>query len=167
MTDSPLTAFFLRPTLAIQRQTPQTIVYGPWLTRRCGSSPGVRGSFEEWDDLPFDRDQNAPRRPVRVSALPLPNPAHTLYESGAPFGLGRAAGCRTAGLRGALPRGRLVRKVVLAPPYSHWTEFDVASIPGMRPRSQLAADLRAFSDRCSDGSAGPAVATPCRLWLAQ
>jgi pimeloyl-ACP methyl ester carboxylesterase len=128
--------------LAIQNSRPQTIGYG--LT----DSPllqlaWIAEKVHEWTDLPVDRDQLLTTVSLYWFTGSGASAAHTLYEQ---------AHSSDWGAPPAVPQGfavfgadETVRKLVPAPPGSHWTEFRHAKhFPAMEAPADLAADLQAF-----------------------
>jgi pimeloyl-ACP methyl ester carboxylesterase len=128
--------------LAIQNSRPQTIGYGlvdspvlqlAWIVEK----------FEEWTDLPIDRDQLLTTVSLYWFTGSGASAAHTLYEQ---------AHSSDWGAPPAVPLGyavfgadETVRKLVPAPPGAHWTEFERGQhFPAMEAPTQLAADLQAF-----------------------
>jgi pimeloyl-ACP methyl ester carboxylesterase len=128
--------------LAIQNSRPQTIGYG--LT----DSPllqlaWIAEKFEAWTDLPIDRDQLLTTVSLYWFTGSGATAAHTLYEQ---------AHSSDWGAPPAVPQGfavfgadETVRKLVPAPPGTHWSEFERGlHFPAMEAPAQLAADLQAF-----------------------
>ena len=128
--------------LAIQNSRPQTIGYG--LT----DSPllqlaWIAEKVHEWTELPVDRDQLLTTVSLYWFTSSGASAAHTLYEQ---------AHSSDWGAPPAVPQGfavfgadETVRKLVPAPPGSHWTEFPHAKhFPAMEAPADLAADLQAF-----------------------
>jgi len=128
--------------LAIQQSRPQTIGYG--LT----DSPllqlaWIAEKVHEWTDLPVDRDQLLTTVSLYWFTGSGVTAAHTLYEQ---------AHSNDWGQPPSIPQGfavfgadETVRKLVLAPLGSHWSEFERGKhFPAMEAPVQLVADLRAF-----------------------
>jgi pimeloyl-ACP methyl ester carboxylesterase len=128
--------------LAIQNSTPQTIAYG--LT----DSPllqlaWIAEKLDEWTDRPVDRDLLLTTVSLYWFTGSGATAAHTLYEQ---------AHSSDWGSPPSVPQGfavfgadGTVRKLVPAPPGSHWTEFRHGRhFPAMEAPSDLADDLRAF-----------------------
>ena len=128
--------------LAIQNSRPQTIGYG--LT----DSPllqlaWIAEKFDEWTDLPVDRDQLLTNVSLYWFTGCGVTAAHTLYEQ---------AHSTDWGAPPAVPQGvavfgadETVRRVVPAPPGAHWTEFPHGRhFPAMEAPADLAEDLRTF-----------------------
>jgi pimeloyl-ACP methyl ester carboxylesterase len=128
--------------LAIQNSRPQTIGYG--LT----DSPllqlaWIAEKFDEWTDLPIDRDQLLTNVSLYWFTRSGVTAAHTLYEQAHSTDWGAPA---------AVPQGfavfgadETVRRVVPAPADAHWTEFKHGKhFPAMEAPRDLAADLREF-----------------------
>jgi pimeloyl-ACP methyl ester carboxylesterase len=128
--------------LAIQNSRPQTIGYG------LADSPvlqlaWVAEKFEEWTDLPIDRDQLLTTVSLFWFTGAGATAAHTLYEQ---------AHSTDWGAPTDVPQGfavfgadETVRRVLPAPPGAHWTEFERGlHFPAMEAPTDLAADLQAF-----------------------
>ena len=128
--------------LAIQNSRPQTIGYG--LT----DSPllqlaWIAEKFDEWTDLPIDRDQLLTNVSLYWFTGSGVTAAHTLYEQAHSTDWGAPA---------AVPQGfavfgadETVRRVVPAPADAHWTEFKHGKhFPAMEAPADLAADLQTF-----------------------
>jgi len=128
--------------LAIQNSRPQTIGYGlvdspllqlAWIVEK----------FEEWTDLPIDRDQLLTTVSLYWFTGSGASAAHTLYEQAHSSDWGAPA---------QVPQGfavfgadETVRTLVPAPDGAHWTEFERGlHFPAMEAPAQLAADLQAF-----------------------
>jgi pimeloyl-ACP methyl ester carboxylesterase len=128
--------------LAIQNSRPQTIGYG------LADSPllqlaWIAEKVHEWTDLPVDRDQMLTTVSLYWFTGSGASAAHTLYDQ---------AHSADWGAPPAVPQGfavfgadETVRKLVLAPPGAHWSEFPRGRhFPAMEAPAQLAADLQAF-----------------------
>jgi pimeloyl-ACP methyl ester carboxylesterase len=128
--------------LAIQNSRPQTIGYG------LADSPllqlaWIAEKFEEWTDLPIDRDQLLTTTSLYWFTGSGAAAAHTLYDQ---------AHSSDWGAPPAVPQGfavfgadETVRKLVPAAAGTHWTEFERGRhFPAMEAPALLAADLRAF-----------------------
>jgi epoxide hydrolase len=128
--------------LAIQNSRPQTIGYG--LT----DSPllqlaWIAEKVHDWTDLPVDRDQMLTTVSLYWFTGCGATAAHTLYEQ---------AHSSDWGAPPAVPQGyavfgadETVRRLVPAPPGSHWTEFPRGKhFPAMEAPAELATDLRVF-----------------------
>ena len=128
--------------LAIQNSRPQTLGYG------LADSPllqlaWIAEKFEEWTDLPIDRNQLLTTVSLYWFTGSGATAAHTLYEQ---------AHSADWGAPPAVPQGfavfgadETVRKLVPAPPDAHWTEFERGKhFPAMEAPAQLAADLQVF-----------------------
>jgi epoxide hydrolase len=128
--------------LAIQNSRPQTIGYG--LT----DSPllqlaWIAEKFEEWTDLPIDRDQLLTTVSLYWFTGSGVSAAHTLYEQAHSSDWGPSA---------AVPEGfavfgadETVRKLIPAHATAHWTEFERGlHFPAMEAPAEVVADLRAF-----------------------
>lgn len=128
--------------LAIQQSRPQTIGYG------LADSPllqlaWIAEKFDEWTDLPVDRDQLLTTVSLYWFTGCGVSVAHTLYDQ---------AHSSDWGAPPAVPQGfavfgadETVRKLVPAPDGAHWTEFPRGKhFPAMEAPAQLAADLQAF-----------------------
>jgi len=128
--------------LAIQNSRPQTIGYG-LVDSPLLQLAWIAEKFEEWTDLPIDRDQLLTNVSLYWLTGSGATAAHTLYEQ---------AHSSDWGAPPAVPQGfavfgadQTVRKLVPAPVDAHWTEFDRGRhFPAMEAPAQLAADLRAF-----------------------
>ena len=103
----------------------------------------VAEKFEEWTDLPIDRDQLLTTVSLFWFTGAGATAAHTLYEQ---------AHSTDWGAPPAVPQGfavfgadETVRRVLPAPPEAHWTEFERGlHFPAMEAPTDLAADLQAF-----------------------
>lgn len=128
--------------LAISNSRPQTIGYG--LT----DSPvlqlaWIAEKFEEWTDLPIDRDQLLTNISLYWFTGSGASAAHTLYEQ---------AHSTDWGAPPIVPQGfsifgadATVRKLMPVPPEATWTEHERGlHFPAMEAPAQLAADLQAF-----------------------
>ena len=128
--------------LAIQNSRPQTIGYG-LVDSPLLQLAWIAEKFEEWTDLPIDRDQLLTTVSLYWFTGSGASAAHTLYEQAHSTDWGAPA---------AVPQGfavfgadETVRKVVPAPPDAHWTEFERGRhFPAMEAPAELAADLQAF-----------------------
>jgi pimeloyl-ACP methyl ester carboxylesterase len=137
--------------LAIQNSRPQTIGYG-LVDSPLLQLAWIAEKFEEWTDLPIDRDQLLTNVSLYWFTGCGVSAAHTLYEQ---------AHSTDWGAPPAVPQGfavfgadETVRRVVPAPPDAHWTEFEHGRhFPAMEAPEDLAADLRVFfGGRGRDGS---------------
>ncbi|WP_228566273.1 hypothetical protein [Nocardia sp. SYP-A9097] len=130
--------------LAIQNSRPQTIGYG--LT----DSPllqlaWIAEKFEQWTDLPIDRDQLLTTVSLYWFAGSGATAAHTLYEQSHSMEWGADP---------IAPQGfaifgadETVRRVVPAPADAHWTEFERGlHFPAMESPADLARDLQSCFD---------------------
>jgi pimeloyl-ACP methyl ester carboxylesterase len=128
--------------LAIQNSRPQTIGYG------LVDSPvlllaWIAEKFEEWTDLPIDRDQLLTTVSLYWFTGSGASTAHSLYEQAHSSDWGPSA---------AVPHGfavfgadETVRKLVPVPEGAHWTEFERGlHFPAMEAPAELAADLQGF-----------------------
>jgi len=128
--------------LAVQRSRPQTIGYG------LADSPllqlaWIAEKVHEWTDLPVDRDQLLTTVSLYWFTGSGASAAHTLYDQ---------AHSNDWGQPPAVPQGfavfgadETVRRLIPAPPGSHWSEFERGKhFPAMEAPDELAADLRAF-----------------------
>lgn len=128
--------------LAIQNSRPQTIGYG--LT----DSPVLQlawivEKFEQWTDLPVDRDQVLTNVSLYWYTGSGISAAWTLYEQ---------AHSADWGSPPAVPQGfavfgadETVRKLVDPPEGTHWSEFERGKhFPALEAPEQLAADLAEF-----------------------
>jgi pimeloyl-ACP methyl ester carboxylesterase len=128
--------------LAIQNSRPQTIGYG-LVDSPLLQLAWIAEKFDEWTDLPIDRDQLLTTVSLYWFTGSGASAAHTLYEQAHSSDWGAPA---------AVPQGfavfgadATVRKLVPAPPDAHWTEFDRGlHFPSMEAPENLAADLQAF-----------------------
>ncbi|MPZ78936.1 MAG: alpha/beta fold hydrolase [Actinophytocola sp.] len=128
--------------LAIQTSRPQTIGYG-LVDSPLLQLAWIAEKFEEWTDLPIDRDQLLTTVSLYWFTGSGATAAHTLYEQ---------AHSADWGAPPAVPQGfavfgadETVRRVVPAPPDAHWTQFERGKhFPAMEAPAELAADLRAF-----------------------
>ncbi|HJP80671.1 MAG TPA: epoxide hydrolase [Pseudonocardiaceae bacterium] len=128
--------------LAIQNSRPQTIGYG-LVDSPLLQLAWIAEKFEEWTDLPIDRDQLLTTVSLYWFTGAGATAAHTLYEQSHSSEWGGPP---------AVPQGiavfgadETVRKLVPVPPGSHWTEFERGKhFPAMEAPAALAADLREF-----------------------
>src|SRR4051794_4222052 len=128
--------------LAIQNSRPQTIGYG-LVDSPLLQLAWIAEKFEAWTDLPIDRDQLLTTVSLYWFTGSGASAAHTLYEQ---------AHSSDWGAPPAVPVGfavfgadETVRKLVMAPPDAHWTEFERGRhFPAMEAPTRLAADLQAF-----------------------
>jgi epoxide hydrolase len=128
--------------LAIQNSRPQTIGYG------LADSPvlqlaWIAEKFEQWTDLPIDRDQLLTTVSLFWFTGAGASAAHTLYDQfhSTDWG-GPSPVPHGYAVFGADPT---VRKLVPAEPDAHWSEFERGKhFPAMECPDALAADLRAF-----------------------
>ncbi|MFI9632604.1 epoxide hydrolase family protein [Nocardia sp. NPDC051929] len=127
--------------LSIQQSRPQTIGYG-LVDSPLLQLAWIAEKFEEWTDLPIDRDQLLTTVSLYWFTGAGITAAHTLYDQAHSSDWGAPA----------VPQGfavfsadETVRKVVPAPPDAHWTEFEHGlHFPAMEAPAQLTADLRTF-----------------------
>lgn len=128
--------------LAIQNTRPQTIGYG-LVDSPILQLAWIAEKFEEWTDLPIDRDQLLTTVSLYWFTGAGATAAHTLYEQ---------AHSSDWGAPPAVPQGfavfgadETVRRLVPAPAGAHWTEFARGKhFPAMEAPEDLAADLRTF-----------------------
>jgi len=128
--------------LAIQNSRPQTIGYG-LVDSPVLQLAWIAEKFEEWTDLPVDRDQLLTTVSLYWFTASGVSAAHTLYEQ---------AHSSDWGGPPAVPQGvavfgadETVRRLVPVPSDAHWTEFKRGKhFPAMEAPAELAADLRAF-----------------------
>ena len=128
--------------LAIQNSRPQTIGYG-LVDSPLLQLAWIAEKFDEWTDLPIDRDQLLTTVSLYWFTGSGASAAHSLYEQAHSSDWGAPA---------AVPQGiavfgadETVRKLVPAPADAHWTEFERGlHFPAMEAPGQLAADLHAF-----------------------
>jgi hypothetical protein len=128
--------------LAIQNSRPQTIGYG-LVDSPLLQLAWIAEKFEEWTDLPIDRDQLLTTVSLYWFTGSGATAAHTLYEQA------HSSDWRAPP---AVPQGfavfgadATVRTLVPAPADAHWTEFERGQhFPAMEAPTQLAADLRTF-----------------------
>jgi len=128
--------------LAIQNSRPQTIGYGlvdsPLLLLAW-----IAEKVHEWTDLPVDDDQLLTNVSLYWFTRSGMSAAHSLYEQ---------AHSTDWGAPPSVPQGYAVfgaddtvRKLLPAPPGSHWSEFPRGKhFPAMEAPAELAADLRTF-----------------------
>jgi pimeloyl-ACP methyl ester carboxylesterase len=128
--------------LAIQNSRPQTIGYG-LVDSPLLQLAWIAEKFEEWTDLPIDRDQLLTTVSLYWFTGSGATAAHSLYEQahssdwGAPPAVPQAFA--------VFGTDETVRKLVPAPPDAHWTEFARGKhFPAMEAPTQLASDLQAF-----------------------
>jgi len=149
--------------LAIQNSRPQTIGYG--LT----DSPllqlaWIAEKVHEWTELPVDRDQLLTTVSLYWFTRSGASAAHTLYEQ---------AHSSDWGAPPAVPQGfavfgadETVRRLVPAPPGSHWTEFPHAKhFPAMEDPPTWPPTSRPSSPPCRDRRASAVI--PARDDLGQ
>jgi hypothetical protein len=128
--------------LSIMNSRPQTIGYG------LADSPllqlaWIAEKFEEWTDLPVDRDRLLTTVSLYWFTGSGVSAAHTLYEQ---------AHSTEWGTPPAVPQGisvfgadETVRRLLPAPPGTLWAEHDRGRhFPAMEAPAELAADLQAF-----------------------
>jgi epoxide hydrolase len=128
--------------LAISNTRPQTIGYG-LVDSPVLQLAWIAEKFEEWTDLPVDRDQMLTTVSLYWFTGAGVSAAHTLYEQ---------AHSTDWGAPPSVPQGfavfgadETVPKVMPAPPDAHWTEFDRGlHFPAMEAPADLVADLRTF-----------------------
>ncbi len=128
--------------LAIQNSRPQTIGYG-LVDSPLFQLAWIAEKFEEWTDLPIDRDQLLTTVSLYWFTGSGATAAHTLYDQ---------AHSSDWGAPPAVPQGfavfgadETVRRLVPAPPGAHWTEFERGRhFPAMEAPAELAGDLRTF-----------------------
>ncbi|MEV6067119.1 epoxide hydrolase family protein [Nocardia sp. NPDC052001] len=128
--------------LAIQNSRPQTIGYG-LVDSPLLQLAWIAEKFEQWTDLPIDRDQLLTTVSLYWFTGAGASAAHTLYEQAHSMDWGSAP---------IAPQGfaifgsdETVRRVVPAPADAHWTEFERGKhFPAMEAPADLARDLRTF-----------------------
>ena len=128
--------------LAIQNSRPQTIGYG-LVDSPLLQLAWIAEKVEEWTDLPIDRDQLLTTVSLYWFTGSGATAAHTLHDQ---------AHSSDWGAPPAIPQGfavfgadETVRKLIPAPPETHWTEFEHGMhFPAMEAPTQLTADLQAF-----------------------
>ena len=128
--------------LALQNSRPQTIGYG-LVDSPLLQLAWIAEKFEEWTDLPIDRDQLLTTVSLYWFTGSGATAAHSLYEQAHSTDWGAPA---------TVPQGfavfgadETVRKVMPAPPDAYWTEFERGlHFPAMEAPDVLAADLQAF-----------------------
>ncbi|MFF2549956.1 epoxide hydrolase family protein [Nocardia sp. NPDC058058] len=128
--------------LAIQNSRPQTIGYG-LVDSPLLQLAWIAEKFEQWTDLPIDRDQLLTTVALYWFTGAGATAAHTLYEQ---------AHSMDWGSEPVAPQGfavfgadETVRRVVPAPADAHWTEFERGKhFPAMEAPADLARDLRTF-----------------------
>ena len=127
--------------LAIQNSRPQTIGYG------LADSPllqlaWIAEKVHEWTDRPVDRDQLLTTVSLYWFTGSGASAAHTLYDQAHSADWGAPAVPQGFAVFGA---DQTVRKLVPAPPGTHWTEFPRGlHFPAMESPAELAADLKSF-----------------------
>lgn len=127
--------------LAIQQSRPQTIGYG-LVDSPLLQLAWVAEKFEEWTDLPIDRDQLLTTVSLYWFTGTGITAAHTLYDQAHSSDWGAPAVPQGFAVFGA---DETVRKLVPAPPHAHWTEFARGlHFPAMETPTEVAADLRVF-----------------------
>ncbi|MBF6469987.1 epoxide hydrolase [Nocardia beijingensis] len=128
--------------LAIQNTRPQTIGYG-LVDSPVFQLAWIAEKFDNWTDLPIDRDQLLTTVSLYWFTGAGATAAHTLYEQAHSSDWGAPA---------TVPQGfavfsadETVRRLISAPQDAHWSEFERGMhFPAMEAPSQLAADLQAF-----------------------
>ncbi|QLY29360.1 epoxide hydrolase [Nocardia huaxiensis] len=128
--------------LAIQNSRPQTVGYG------LADSPifqlaWIAEKFEEWTDLPIDRDQLLTTVSLYWFTGSGAWAAHTLYEQAHSSDWGNP----TTAPQGFAIFGadETVRRVLPAPADAHWSEFERGlHFPAMEAPADLARDLQKF-----------------------
>jgi pimeloyl-ACP methyl ester carboxylesterase len=128
--------------LAIQNSRPQTIGYG-LVDSPVLQLAWIAEKFEEWTDLPIDRDQLLTTVSIYWFTGSGASAATSLYEQ---------AHSSDWGAQAAVPQGfavfsadETVRKLVPAPDGAHWTELERGlHFPAMEAPAELAADLQTF-----------------------
>ncbi|GAA1038967.1 epoxide hydrolase [Virgisporangium ochraceum] len=128
--------------LAIQNTRPQTMGCG-LVDSPVMQLAWIAEKFEEWTDLPIDRDQLLTTVSLYWFTGAGASAAHTLYDQ---------AHSADWGAPPVVPQGfavfgadETVRRLVPAPADAHWTEFPRGRhFPAMEPPAELAADLRTF-----------------------
>ncbi|WP_218021428.1 hypothetical protein [Nocardia acidivorans] len=103
----------------------------------------IAEKFEQWTDLPIDRDQPLTTVSLYRFTGSGATAAHTLYEQ---------SHSMEWGAEPVVPQGfgifgadETVRRVVPAPADAHWTEFERGKhFPAMEAPADLALDPRAF-----------------------
>lgn len=128
--------------LAIQNSRPQTIGYG-LVDSPVLQLAWIAEKFEQWTDLPIDRDQLLTNVSLFWFTGAGASAAHTLYDQfhssdwGAPSSVPHGYAVFGA--------DATVRKLVPAEPEAHWSEFERGKhFPAMECPDVLAADLRVF-----------------------
>jgi len=128
--------------LAIQNSRPQTIGYG-LVDSPILQLAWIAEKFEQWTDLPIDRDQLLTTVSLFWFTGAGASAAHTLYDQFHSSDWGAPS---------AVPHGyavfgadATVHKLVPAEPDAHWSEFERGNhFPAMECPDVLAADLRTF-----------------------
>jgi pimeloyl-ACP methyl ester carboxylesterase len=127
--------------LAIQQSRPQTIGYG-LVDSPLLQLAWIAEKFEEWTDLPIDRDQLLTIVSLYWFTGSGLTAAHTLYDQAHSSDWGAPSVPQGFAVFGA---DETVRKLVPAPSGAHWTEFERGlHFPAMEAPDHLATDLRAF-----------------------
>jgi hypothetical protein len=128
--------------LSIMNSRPQTIGYG-LVDSPLLQLAWIAEKFEEWTDLPVDRDLLLTTVSLHWFTGSGVSAAHTLYEQ---------AHSTDWGAPPAVPQGisvfgadETVRRLLPAPPGATWIEHDRGRhFPAMEAPAELAADLHAF-----------------------
>ncbi|MGH3645785.1 MAG: epoxide hydrolase family protein [Micromonosporaceae bacterium] len=128
--------------LAIQNSKPQTIGYA-LNDSPVGQLAWIAEKYEEWTDLPIDRDQLLTIVSLYWFTGTGVSAARFLYEQAHSLDWGAPP---------TVPQGfavfgadETVRKLVSPPEGAHWTEYDHGRhFPAMECPEDLAADLRTF-----------------------
>jgi pimeloyl-ACP methyl ester carboxylesterase len=127
--------------LAIQNSRPQTIGYG-LVDSPLLQLAWIAEKFEEWTDLPIDRDQLLTTVSLYWFTGSGASAAHTLYEQAHSADWGMPTVPQGVAVFGA---DETVRKLVPLPADAHWTEFERGQhFPAMEAPAELVGDLRAF-----------------------
>ena len=128
--------------LAIMNSRPQTIGYG------LADSPllqlaWIAEKFEEWTDLPVDRDQLLTTVSLYWFTGSGATAAHTLYDQAHSSGWGAPPAVpQRFAVFGA---DETVRRLIPAPAGAQWTEYERGRhFPAMEAPAELVADLQSF-----------------------
>jgi epoxide hydrolase len=128
--------------LAIQNSRPSTIGYG-LVDSPLLQLAWIAEKFQEWTDLPVDRNQLLTNVSLYWFTRSGASAAHTLYDQAHSSDWGAPPTVPLAfAIFGA---DETVRKLIPAPAGVHWTEFKRGKhFPAMEAPGQLIADLQAF-----------------------
>ncbi|WP_327139898.1 epoxide hydrolase family protein [Nocardia sp. NBC_01327] len=128
--------------LAIQNSRPQTIGYG-LVDSPLLQLAWIAEKFEQWTDLPIDRDQLLTNVSLYWFTGSGATAAHSLYEQSHSTDWG-APSSAPAGFA-IFGADETVSRLVPHTAQAHWTEFERGlHFPAMESPAELARDLRAF-----------------------